>query len=134
MDKGLEALKRMGEFHNKRYFAMKTDNGDNMAWNFNTVKELFPNEFEIIEKDLKDYDLLKRSLNRNWVEVVNDEKKLKALEIIKEKRVDVDCLMDCFQYDGFIHTNGLIEYNHSTTKTQKELDQEEYDLLKEVLL
>lgn len=62
------------------------------------------------------------------------EKELEALEIIKEKRVDVDLLMDCSPYDGYRHTTGLIEYNNSTTITQKELTQEEYDILKEVLL
>lgn len=61
------------------------------------------------------------------------EKELKALEIIKEKRVDVDCLMDCFPYDGFISTTGRFEYNRSLTWGEKELTQEEYDLLKEVL-
>ena len=53
------------------------------------------------------------------------EKELKALEIIKDKRVNVEWLLKCFKdYD-------LETYNTYQTKP---LTQEEYDLLKEVLL
>lgn len=62
------------------------------------VGEDYKEELSIIETALKEYDLLKRSLNRNWVEVVNDDKKLKALEIIKESvglKMSVDEEIGC---------------------------------------
>ena len=64
------------------------------------------------------------------------EKELKALEILKKKMVDIDCLIYCFPYDGCKDTNGLIEYNRTCPSriNEDELTQEEYDLLKEVLL
>ena len=53
------------------------------------------------------------------------EKELKALEIIKEKEVNV--------YD-FKEYESKYEYNKHTKEEFQELTQEEYDLLKEVLL
>ena len=50
------------------------------------------------------------------------EKEIKALEIIKKKKVDVSFL-----------ELGLEQYNNNLPKKHK-LSQEEYDLLKEVLL
>ena len=50
-------------------------------------------------------------------------KELKALEIIKEKRVDVWLLFEC---------DSLNEYNHNTSSY--DLTKKEYDLLKEVLV
>lgn len=57
------------------------------------------------------------------------EKELKALEIIKEKRVDIRLLFETFNY----YKNGLKAYNGMRTYGY-DLTQEEYDLLKEVLL
>ena len=83
-----------------------------------------------IEAVLNDYDLLKGYLNRNWVEVINDEKKLKALEIIKEKRVDIH---------NFIYSSNVEEYNKFAMNYNQELCNtlltlEEFNLLKGVLL
>ena len=61
-------------------------------------------------------------------EITAIEKELKALEIIKNKRVDVGFFM-ILQYGE----NPLEELNRSYEETQR-LTQEEYDLLKEVLL
>ena len=58
------------------------------------------------------------------------EKELKALEIIKTKNVDIDYIKTCF-YDkkgGFKEYNAYVGHDED-----KELTQEEYDLLKEVL-
>ena len=58
------------------------------------------------------------------------EKELKALEIIKTKNVDIDYIKTCF-YDkkgGFKDYNAYVGHDED-----KELTQEEYDLLKEVL-
>ncbi len=53
------------------------------------------------------------------------EKKLKALEIIKEKGIDVDALK---------YHKDLEHYNFSLRGRYESLTQEEFDLLKEVLL
>lgn len=67
-----------------------------------------------------------RELFRQWVLETCFPKELKALEIIKEKRTDVGYLMSC---------NFLCDYNDcDETPYDKPLTQEEYDLLKEVLL
>lgn len=58
-------------------------------------------------------------------------KERKALEIIKEKRVNVFWLMECIS----CYTNALEKYNEDVLcKDIDCLTQEEYDLLKEVLL
>ena len=62
---------------------------------------------------------LKGEKGNNWD---NYNKKLKALEIIKEKRVNVEWLLE---------TESVEEYNESL---YIDLTQEEYDLLKEILL
>ena len=58
------------------------------------------------------------------------EKSLKALEIIKEKEVDVALLK---LSDNIERYNELIKHSHLTI-LYYELTQEEYDLLEEVLL
>ena len=59
-------------------------------------------------------------------------KELKALEIIKEKRVNVRAFLKCCHIE-----DGLTIYNNQCDdkqeKESKELTKEEYDLLKEVL-
>ena len=63
------------------------------------------------------------------------EKELKALEIIKKKRVNVHYLQECEnlkQYNNYVEMNWVsreeAEYHNEI------LTQEEYDLFKEVLL
>jgi len=54
-----------------------------------------------------------------------NQKKLNALEIIKEKGIDIDALK---------YHKDLEHYNFSLRGRYESLTQEEYDLLKEVLL
>lgn len=98
--------------------------------------EVYKEQFELIEAKFKDYDmlleeynlmkkeydLLKRSLNRNWVEVVNDEKKIKVLEIIKRIGLHEAEYMMCVEYEIYYLSR------------DNPIPKEEYDLLKEVLL
>lgn len=66
-------------------------------------------------------DIYKQQPNKSII-----EKELKALEIIKEKFVNVTILIGC---------DSLEEYNkHPLTMRKGRLTQEEYDLLKEVVL
>ena len=67
--------------------------------------------------------------NRTHKEIEKDlhiiEKSLEALEIIKEKKV---------QAAIFLLSNSCIGYNFSRGLLGEDLEQEEYDLLKEVLI
>lgn len=61
---------------------------------------------------------------QDWNEI---QKKLQVLEIIKSKRIDVDLFFDTSSYGG------LEEYNEYCCEWA-ELNREQYNLLKEVLL
>ena len=64
-------------------------------------------------------------------QLANDVKKeLKALEIIKEKRVDTYLLCSCNSVDEY---NSMFEHRFGSYD-KRALTQEDYDLLKEVLL
>lgn len=83
---------------------------------------------EFIEKELKDYEILKEYHN---AVVSNKEfdkeyfhKCIKALEIIKKKKVSICWLENC---------KDRAEYNDLASE-EEQLIQEEFDLLKEVLL
>lgn len=56
------------------------------------------------------------------------KKELKALEIIKNKQVDIELLLECFWVAHMVK-----RYNNSIKETRKFLTQEEYVLLREVL-
>lgn len=83
-------------------------------------------------KQLKDFVLgfIKNGLHRRFIigsfEII--ETALKALEIIKEKNVDIEYIKTCF----YNEKDGLKEYNSWVKHDEdKELIQEEFDLLKE---
>lgn len=83
-------------------------------------------------KQLKDFVLgfIKNGLDRRFIhgsfELI--ETALKALEIIKEKNVDIEYIKTCF----YEEKGGLEKYNSWVRHDEdKELIQEEFDLLKE---
>lgn len=95
---------------------------------------------DIIENALKKYELIKEQTKLDSFEcllrleeilprgkelLIPVARQLKALEIVKEKRVDVQVLH--YSIDRF-------EYNKRLVYGEKSLTEEEYDLLKEVLL
>lgn len=61
------------------------------------------------------------------------DKELKALKIIKSKRVDVAYFLWCIDFYDYEEGLDLEEYNLSCIKDEWKLTKEEYDLLKEVL-
>ena len=111
-------------------------------------------ELDLIETTLKNYEELTNkpvilygrthrntqalidTICKNYKEVkitnIEDEKKLKALEIIKEKKVDTLLLFRCFDFDNLYGYPHFEMYNQELY-TQN-ITKEEYDLLREVLL
>ena len=88
--------------------------------------EIYPCKPDIFEKT---YEQPKQYVD----ELKLVEKKLKALEIIKEKRVNVDLFWKNFVYNGFGYHYYLEKwYKYQSTDKQK-LTEEEFDLLKEML-
>ena len=91
-------------------------------------------ELEALECIVVDLTPIAKEHNKEEIEQL--KKSLEALEIIKEKRVYVRYLQLCEnlrQYNNFVEMNWSCrkeaEYHHDEILTQ-----EEYDLLKEVLL
>lgn len=121
MTKGLEALKRI----TLKDFILNDDSS--------------LNDIKIIEKELKQRENLATMCDelaelvglkdKDYLELKEIIKnKLKALEIIKEKKVFVANLIYHFEYD-----DNVINYNRCCGWSKSELTQQEYDLLKEVL-
>lgn len=85
-------------------------------------------DFQDLKKDLEMEHVLRVRLENINYELVREkqenDKKLKAVEIIKEKEVNVFI---------FLHSGDLETYNDMVEDNRK-LIQEEYELLKEVLL
>ena len=77
-----------------------------------------------IETALKEYEGAKNHIKALNEERIENSLKLKALEIIKEKRVNVQALF---------YSSSCEDYNKHYTHYE-DLTQEEYNLLKEVLL
>lgn len=132
----LEALERLM----KDYYEMCLDTGNN---DDEYQKNNLTSEYHIIEAALKDYEYLDNFIARLKKKYSIDDldylehivnlftkylivKKLKALEIIKEKRVEIRVIF---------HTTNAMEYNEKTRQYYDcmPLAQEEYQLLKEVL-
>ena len=98
------------------------------------IREENDDDFIIVETALKDYER-RLALAKEYKDVNNVAKRLKALEIIKEKRVNVDVVIRAFYLDSAVEEGqGLKYYNCTANHESKPLTQEEYDLLKEVLL
>ena len=84
---------------------------------------------EIISEESLELAFSKCDLKHDG-ELESGNKALKALKIIKEKNVDIEYIKTCF----FDEKGGFKEYNAYVGHDEdKELSQEEYNLLKEVL-
>ena len=90
-------------------------------------------DFDIIEKALKDYQTIKIQCVSELLNEISREyvyRQLKALAIIKYKWVNVDLLIRCHYVDVYNMEMRTYAINHKF----QDLTQQEYDLLKEVLL
>lgn len=119
MGKELQALKKIGAQKTK-----DTSFGD-------TIETNCSNEYKIIEKALKDYKNLQLKHRPMTEQVFNDFKKLKALEIIKKKKVNFYEIQFSENYEEYAK-EFTATYIHFI-RTKYMLTKEEYDLLKEVL-
>ena len=88
-----------------------------------TIYELLPASCKKVETALKELEVKREVIGD--ILTGDDEKKLKAFEIIKKKNVKIDVLK--YQSD-------VVFYNMAVFEKEEILTQEEYDLLKEVLL
>ena len=92
---------------------------------------------KIIETALKKLNNIETTcidLEQENQALYKENKKLKrALKVIKEKKVDVFILIDYISRDKELRFGALGTYNLLIDKS-KQLTQEEFDLLKEVLL
>ena len=93
--------------------------------------EYLNERLDIIETALKDYEELKKLKLLPYPKINDEEyrrsviKRLQTVEIIKEKDVNIQDLKVSYSFN---------EYNTFKGNEYKYLTQEEYDLLKEVLL
>lgn len=128
MTKGLKALEDLMS----NYYEMCEDTGNNddqyQRCNLTSERAVIEKELERLEN----YDALDLSPEElQFVSIVLRDphsvtRRVKAFETIKEKNVDIQTLK---------RTNSVIEYNSCVAKGlgEKELTQEEYDFLKEML-
>ena len=119
-----------------------------------TFQEKYKEELDIIETALKEYEKLKKEVNEisdfglkayrvELEKQINSNKKYRTtnkrlrvknqklyeiLRIIKEKHVD------CFKLIAIFRTSNNIEHYNQNYGSNWQLTQEEYDLLKEVLI
>lgn len=129
MRKELEALERL-KSSLKSYCYEFTSSMEDLE------RGLFEKDYEavkVIETALKDYETLKLKdeeikeyKSYSHEQFVQERKQLKALEIIKEKQVNVLMIK--------LTCKTVEEYNHLIQPKWRTLTQEEFDLLKEVLL
>ena len=154
MSKGLSSLEHLiGRLQNQTATILNNEKDEEKKRKYEKLAfELMFEDKAIIEKELKDYQEIKEiAKHYNWdditseifnvktdkkyrdlfnsaiVNIQEDYRKARALEIIKKKGILVN---------GLIKSKSLAEYNalcnyHGMTEW---LIQEEYDLLKEVLL
>ena len=94
-------------------------------------------ELGIIETALKDYErLLKLRKTAEWAdEKLQTKKKLKALEIIKEKNIDAQMIKQSGCLEHYCTLYRLVYHDVASADIYWRFPtQTEYDLLKEVLL
>ena len=122
-DSVIKTLKEIIEFNNKLpYIEPNKDDG------FNIISAVRIN----LQRDVENKE---RELLRKWVLETCFSKELKALEIIKNKKVNIDDLYTIWSLNNIDDENCLKIYNNPRTIYGKpKLTQEEYDILKEVIL
>lgn len=122
MNKELEALEKIG-------------NAKTKDTSFGTeIKTNLPNEYRIIKSALKRLNYIDENklycISETYLQ---DIKKLKALNIIREKRVNVGSLVHDIEEHFMSYETYLANYD-CYQDILEPLTQEEFDLLKEVLL
>ena len=109
------------------------------------------NDYNIVKNALKEYESAKSHIKALNKERIENSIKLKALEIIKERKIDMYRLQDCFDFElsnkkhtiKTIHGNMILseeinesdatEYYNQNYDITYRITTEEFELLKEVL-
>lgn len=144
MSKVLDALECSLKLY-KMVESAGNDNGFNLneAWEYHkiikqaltelkTIKEANPSEaLKALDRNIvvireKDYTIIEQAL----LKAQEQEKKLKALDIIKNKRVDVDYFLTIIEKYNELEKQMKV-YNHLNSVYEK-LTQDEFELLKKV--
>lgn len=98
------------------------------------LKNAFPKELKDKEQLEKAFDSLSKENEKVMKELSKEIEKNRALEIIKEKRVNVDNFLNHIKKDtDYKEYQRLCGLYKITVFSGKKLTQEEYDLLREVL-
>lgn len=121
MSKELEALKFI------KNVEVEIGNDLNTATKVFELNHEYDKAFEIVETALKDYDMLAEEYHLMRKDYEQDRKKLKAFEMIKEKRVDIELLMKTQNASDYNKFSKNVNQSHN-------LGQREFDFLKEVML
>ena len=158
MSKALDALKNLV---NREIISKYKDRNIDFYWNdessqdYRIIKEAFE-KYEELKEMYEEVCKSNRTLDKKVLELNKKAKALKsqvvglenaydkladkcdrlykALEIIKETRVDTNFIKLSKNYDDYCGMEVVKMLNHIETAEQKGITQKEYDLLKEVLL
>lgn len=131
--KALDIIRNIGLYH------METSEDENYdgEWEYTdyeeydgTIEENYPKEIKILETALKEKIELEEE-NKALIEsndllneaLIEDQQKLKVLEIIKDKKVNLEYLKCCENYEQY----------KTVCSYWNEITQEDFDLLKEEL-
>ena len=91
-------------------------------------------DYKIIETALKEYEGAKNHIKALNEERIENSLKLKALEIIKEHRLDIDWFLQFVEQDiSYQHYVYCVEQGDNKFAKRFLLSEEEYELLKEIL-
>lgn len=138
MSKEIEALEEIQNYKIKFDVNIKYENADETEYRFETIRDMFPKQFDIIETALKKLDKPKEIVATTTVDKALEQvlidscpevaKKLKALDIIREKPQTLFLIKTGENYDDYLASALYIPYLADIYL------KEEYDLLKEVFL
>ena len=123
MNEGLEALKSFKSFtHDDDYII------ENKTWKKVLIDNELKEKYDIIEKDLEDYEYLEQSneelqkLNTNYGKRIY--KLEEVLDIIIKKQVHIARVNKC---------DNILQYNMGTTYEERYLTETEFNKIKELL-
>ena len=126
MNKELELLRIIENFNINYEVTVKYEEGPGKTYKYKTIKDMFSDEFEIIEAAIKENFKMK-------LVIIAQEKEAKALRIIRDTRVDTNLIKKSKDYDDYCSLEASKLLTTMESPTQKGITEEEYNIIKEVL-